>query len=252
MSGAGPDVALFEEIRAVALQDTAVLALWLGGSRAVGRANLHSDHDCGLIVADDAAERFTSRFASAATQGVDLMILTLGQFQDLAEWGSAEAWMRWGFSRAALLVDKTACVRELMAQKGRVPPLQVAGFVGRSADHFTNQIYRALKCRRDGDATAAALEAAEATAPLLDALFAINDGRLRPYYRYLGWELESHPLHVCPWTPVALIDALISLPSAESSALRALFGTAERFFRRSGHGDVLDAWGPTLAWMLES
>jgi hypothetical protein len=32
------------------------------------------------------------------------------------------------------------------------------------------------------------------TAPLLDALFALNGGRLRPYYKYLTWELTTPPV----------------------------------------------------------
>ena len=30
--------------------------------------------------------------------------------------------------------------------------------------------------------------------PFFDAVFALHDGRLRPYYKYLRWELETWPL----------------------------------------------------------
>jgi hypothetical protein len=98
-----------------------------------------------------------------------------------------------------------------------VPPPVIDSFIRAAIDHVINQVFRALKCLRDGDAPAARLEAAEMTAPLLDALFALNGGRLRPYYKYLTWELTTHPLEHCPWGAEELVTKLVEFASRPDS-----------------------------------
>jgi hypothetical protein len=100
--------------------------------------------------------------------------MTLAQFEAAAGWGQPHAWNRYNYAHLAPLVDKTGRIAGLMAEKACVPQSEADGFVRASLDHFTNQVYRALKCLRDGDAIAACLEAAEASGPLLDALFTLH------------------------------------------------------------------------------
>jgi hypothetical protein len=138
-----------------------------------------------------------------------------------------------------------------MAEKARVPEAAAEAFIRASLDHFVNQIYRALKGFRDGDPIAARLEAAEATGPLLDALFALNGRRLKPYYKYLAWELAVHPLALCPWDAGALpamLAALTTDPSGQT--YRELLTGVVELFRTQGFGDVFDAWGDAMDWML--
>jgi hypothetical protein len=91
----------------------------------------------------------------------------------------------------------------------------------------------AAKNRRDGRDDLARLEEIEAAPWFLWTLFALY-GRVRPYNKYLRWELETHPLPA-PWTADYLIDALTARPST-------LFPELERVARAKGFGDVLDAW----------
>ena len=56
-----------------------------------------------------------------------------------------------------------------------------------------NFAYRALKSHRDGRPLEARLDAAESLAWLLHVVFTLA-GRLRPYNKYLPWELREHPL----------------------------------------------------------
>ncbi len=239
----------FEALLDSAKADPDILAFWLDGSRGKGRPGPFSDYDCSLIVVDDRLGHYRERFAGLPP-GIDLTILTLAQFVDLAAWDSDQRWMRYNFAHLAPLVDKTGEIARLMAEKARAPDLEVVAFIDGSLDHFTNQIHRALKCLRDGDPVAARLEGAEAVAPLLDAVFALNGGRLRPYFKYLSWELGGHPLPDCPWSPDQLVAALLSLLDGEPAVYRELFAMAEPWFRKRGHGGVFDAWGPALAWML--
>jgi hypothetical protein len=240
----------FEELVGIARQDPRLLAIWVDGSRGKGRAGPYSDHDATLIVADEAAADFACRFIVAAPAGLDLRVMTLAAFEGYAAWGGPQAWDRYNFAHLTPLLDKTGRIAALMAEKARVPPEALADFIDRSLDHFINQIYRALKAGRDGLAAAARVEAAQGVTPLLDALFALHGGRLRPYAKYLEWEFEAHPLERLPWPPDALVAALLEIVAAAApDTLRVLLRGTEGLARDSGHGAVFDAWGDALCWM---
>jgi hypothetical protein len=61
---------------------------------------------------------------------------------------------------------------------------------------------------------------------------------LRPYNKYLQWELETFPLPA-PWDR--------TLPARAAADPDGLFPEVAALARRRGHGDVLDSWGADLA-----
>jgi hypothetical protein len=234
----------------VAREDSRILAVWLDGSRGKGLAGPLSDYDVSVIVAEGADAAFVASLRGGAPPGLDLRVMSLPAFEGYAAWDGPQAWDRYNFAHLAPLVDKTGRIATLMAEKARVPADALAGFIDCTLDHFVNQTYRSLKAWRDGDAIAARLEAAQGVTPLLDALFALHGGRLRPYAKYLAWELATHPLERLPWPPDVLLDALLELLSAAPpDTQRLLLAGVETLARESGHGAVLDAWGDALAWM---
>ena len=79
-------------------------------------------------------------------------------------------------------------------------------------DGWVNFAYRALKNDRDGRPLEARLDAAESVPWLLDVVFAIA-GRVRPYNKYLPWELRTHPLDGWP------ADDLLALVRAHRSTV---------------------------------
>ena len=78
-------------------------------------------------------------------------------------------------------------------------------------DGWINFAYRALKDDRDGRPLEARLDAAESVPWLLDVVFAMA-GRVRPYNKYLPWELRTHPVDGWP------ADELLGWSSARSTA----------------------------------
>ncbi|MFG2043855.1 hypothetical protein [Dactylosporangium sp. NPDC048998] len=72
---------------------------------------------------------------------------------------------------------------------------------------------------------------------LLETVFALH-GRLRPYNKYLQWELDNFPL------PDSWNTALA--PARVVARSLALFPAVEALVRRHGHADVLDAWGSDI------
>jgi len=239
----------FDSLLALARSDPNVLAFWLDGSRGKGLATAHSDYDCTMIVRAEALRNYRTRFVGKRND-LDCRVMSLEQFRAHAAWDTAERYDRYNFAHLKAVIDKTGDAQRLINEKGRVPADRATAFIDASLDHAINQIYRARKCLRDGDASAARLEAAEAIGPILDALFALNDARLRPYYKYLALELARHPPAKLPWAAAEVPGRIgLLLDAASASTLRQMLIDLESFCRANGHGAVFDGWGDALAWM---
>jgi hypothetical protein len=239
----------YDRLLQAARSDPRILAFWLDGSRGKGFATEHSDYDCTMVVSDEAAEAYRVEYTSRGGE-IDCRVMTLDEFRAYAGWDTAQRYDRYNFAHLRAIVDKTGEVQGLIDEKGRVPPEIAVSFIDSSLDHTINQIYRAMKCLRDGNGAAARLEAVEVVAPMLDALFALNEGRLRPYYKYLQWELTERPLAQLPWRAYEVPQRLTSLlDPASRSVLRETLLGLETLFRKNRHGDVFNAWGDALDWM---
>ena len=247
----------YEALRKRSEDDPAILALWLGGSRGMGRATEHSDWDIWIVAADDAVERLRAEFGMAGLAqmawrpGVDLILTTMGELERLDVTASNTNGRSHMFAHLNALVDKTGEAQRLIDAKARIPAAELAGVIHAALDHALNQAYRALKCLRDGDTAASRLEAAEAVKPLLDAVFALHGGRLRPYYKYLAWELETFPLQRLPLDGPALLDRLAAILGENAAlALRELTATTLPAFREAGYSSAIEGWGETMDWIL--
>jgi hypothetical protein len=247
----------YEALLRRAKHDPAILSFWLGGSRGMGRPTEFSDYDVGIIVAEDAYAPFCRElgfegpFQADWRPGVDLAVRTLRMFEAFAAWGTDEACYRYAFAHLKALVDKTGRAQALIDAKARVPADAIAGFIHASLDHALNQAYRGLKCLRDGDPAASRLEAVEGINPFLDALFALHGGRLRPYFKYLSWELEAFGLDQLPFDGSALLERLMAvLGPGGAAALSGLLAAVQDPFRAAGHGGAFDGWGEKLTWIL--
>jgi hypothetical protein len=75
----------------------------------------------------------------------------------------------------------------------------------------------------------------------LETIFALHD-RIRPYNRYLTWELERHPLSKQWATDNSWLPLVRAVPTGDAEASAALFAVMERGARAAGLGDVIDAW----------
>lgn len=241
----------FEELLAKARKDSNILALWLGGSRGKGLVTADSDYDCWIIVKDEVLEEYRERLEKLNSHGFDLSVSTLDEFTNYAGWNSPTMWDRYSFAHIKALVDKLGIVQEMIDAKATIPDCELRPFVRRSLDHYINQVYRSLKCHRDGNTVGSRLDAAESINPLLDAIFALN-GRLRPYHKYLEWELKNYPLQKPGMPSDELVRSVLEIiTTGDSSIQRELLTVVEKLFRDNGYGDVFDAWGEDLLWMRQ-
>jgi predicted nucleotidyltransferase len=222
-------VSAFDDLMRRVAGDPAVIGVILTGSVARDMATEHSDHDVIVVVPeyDDAHSRTTRH-----SKELDEIIYDLADLADTTdpEW----QWARWQFRGARLLLDRSdGRIAPLIAKQATPTAEEAEATARRVLDGYINQAYRAAKSRGDGRLVQAQLDTMECVPWLLETLFALH-GRLRPYNKYLRWELETYPLGA-PWDAATLPERIVADPVE-------LFGDIERLARERGYGDDVDTW----------
>ena len=90
------------------------------------------------------------------------------------------------------------------------------------------------------------LDAAESVSHVLDALFALHV-RVRPYNKFLRWELERVPLGAEWQSLPERLDEIRA--SGDPGAQRTLFRDVEALARARGQGATIDGWEPDLEFL---
>jgi Nucleotidyltransferase domain len=211
-----------------ASQDENVIGVVVHGSR--GRdLHVHEGSDWDVIVV---VRELVGRYDSE--RGRELEALEVTSLADLPRWMlPAVTW-------TTPALDKTGAVATQLAEVTKVDPATAA----EPLDGYVNSYYRSAKNVRAGLDLAALLDAQESIPHYLDFVFAVH-GRVRPYNKWLEWELHEHALPV----PVDL-DRLERIARAgEISEQQALFRETEALARARGHGATIDGWEPDAAWL---
>lgn len=234
----------FEELVREAESDPDVVGVVLGGSRGKGAlVTERSDYDVYVIVANDAAyERWAGRHQFRHGDPVEVILTTVERFREHGAPGSPSAWNAYTFAHVEPVLDRGG-IAELVAAKGRVDPATAC----EPLDDYVNMYYRSTKNARDGRPLEARLDAAESIPYFLEFLFAAF-GRVRPYNKWLRWELERHPLEP-PWTAADLLPRLERILDGDLGEQPRLFRDAERLARERRLGDVVDGWEPDVPWL---
>lgn len=236
------------ELLDYAHEDAGVLGVFVIGSQArEGVADESSDYDVGVVVRDDALAAFDLKWPYRRGEPVEVMSSTLDGLRAHAELGTPSEWARYQYAHAKVLIDKTGEVGAVLAEKARVPNDLARPTAAAAIDAFVNSTYRSLRNRGRGLERAAKLDASESIPHLLTAVFAL-EGRVRPWNKYLEWELREHPLDEPEWAFDSFLDRLDSLMTS-SGEQHAMFRDVERVARKRGFGEVIDSWEPDVAWL---
>jgi hypothetical protein len=149
-------------------------------------------------------------------------------------------WARPALLSVDLLLDKTG---EVAAALRTATTVDLAT-AGEPLDGYINMYYRSAKNARVGLAFASLLDAQESIPWYLQFVFNVH-GRVRPYNKWLEWELREHPL------PVGVDLALLRLiaTTGDMQAQQKLFRWTEPLAREAGLGAVVDGWEPDLEWL---
>lgn len=219
-----------DELMERAAADPDVRGVILTGSHARGMATAQSDYDVIVVVdAPTDAWRETTR-----TAAIDEIIYTVAELAD-----TSPTWQRYAFRGAQVLLDRIdGGIADLARSQATPTEREATTWAAEYLDTYINQAYRALKSRRDGRTVEARLDEMETAGWFLATLFPLY-GRLRPYNKYLRWELATYPLGT-PWDAETLPDRVAADPVG-------LFADIEVVARDRGHGAIVDAWGDELA-----
>jgi predicted nucleotidyltransferase len=240
----------YAELRALAKRDPDVIGLFLGGSRGKGIATENSDYDVYLIVRRNVGE-YRRTFPLRHGDDPEIIVFSLAELRRHAAIGSESEWNRYNFAHVTVEFDKTGGeIQELVDEKGSLPAEAARTIAAEALDGYINQCYRSAKNVRDGNELAGRLDAAESVPWFLTALFALHE-RVRPFNKYLRWELEQHPLPGDEWSAARLLPMLEAVVAGDLGAQRSLFRALEKLARERGHGEVIDGWGDDIAWLRD-
>lgn len=224
-----------EELVGAARGDDNVLGLVIGGSRGQGAyVTDASDWDVYVVVREPPANW---RFERGGH--IEAVLLTLEGLRQTPDWN------RYTFAHVQPLLDKTGGeIAEIVAELGRRDPATAS----EPLDAYLNSYYRSLKNAVLDLGLESRLDAAESVPWWLDFLFAAHS-RVRPYNKWLRWELHTHPLGE-PWSEEGLLPRLDRIvATGDVDEQRALFNATEPFARQQGFGDVIDGWEPDVAFL---
>jgi predicted nucleotidyltransferase len=219
----------FDELLAEARDDDNVVGIVVFGSRGKGAfVTEASDWDAFVVVNEHRGER-------PFVHGAELEVVEV----TLDDLRSQPAWNRYSLTWLEPQLDKTGEVAVALREAVRVDPQSAA----EPLDAYVNMLYRSLKNARLGLELAALLDAQESIPWFLEFVFAVH-GRLRPYNKWLAWELEEHPL---TWNDLPRLERIARTGNLDEQ--HALFRDAEALAREHGHGRVIDGWEPDVAWL---
>ena len=240
----------YEELVEVARADDAVVGLVLTGSRGRGYAvTEEADWDVRLVVRDAAAGDCRQRYATPHGSRVEVVVLSLSEFEEAGAIGSPSEWDRYSYVDAEVAVDDPdGTVARLVREKSALPPDAARALAAERLDDYVNCLYRAAKNERSSLVQEGRLDAAESIAALLDFLFAV-EGRVRPFNKFLRYELERRPLEDPAFAADLLFERLAAIRAGDPDEQRRMFRDVERLARRHGLGDVIDGWEPDVAWL---
>ena len=227
-----------------------LLGVVLSGSAGRDLATGRSDLDVVVVLTDEAAaERSTDR-----SPDVDEIVDPWSELVTVSPFGTEGWWYRWSYAWAPVLLDRTGgALADAVRRQATLDPDEADAVL---VDHdrldgWINVAYRALKSDRDGRALEARLDAAESVPWLLDVVFAIA-GRVRPYNKYLPWELRTHPL--AGWPAEELLALVQRSLDGDPGAIRETFpqvrAACAAYDAGRGHTrttDLFEGWGDELA-----
>lgn len=218
-----------------------MLGAVLDGSRGVPEfVTPASDYDV-YIVLREASDRYPFTYGAR----IEMIARTLNEFRMEGMPGSGSEWNRPTFQHVRVEIDKLdGEIQRLVDEKARLGAEEARTLAADALDDYINTLYRSLRNGEAGRALAARLDGVETIRPLLVLLFAI-DGRVRPFNKWLEYEVQQQPLSF----PDVLdrVAALAADPSAE--AQRRVFGEVERLARERGMADLVDLWEPHVEWL---
>jgi hypothetical protein len=227
-----------------------LVGLVLTGSAGRGLATERSDVDLFVVLST-----VPDGYVTSKSPAIDEVPMALPELDEVPVFGTDYWWYRWSFAWAPMLLDRTGgALPDAVRRQALVSPEEADSILIEHdrLDGWLNYAYRALKSDRDGRDLERRLDATESVPWLLDTVFSLA-GRVRPYHKYLPWELREHPIE--GWPAEVLLPLLTRTLDGDPSAIRETFALVraqcEAFDAARGHSrtvDMIEGWGVELSY----
>lgn len=222
----------------------AVIGVALTGSQArEGMATEHSDAD--LIVFTE--DSFTGTLPNPAGFDIAVYRQTAAATPRLPAEDFDEWYNRSAFLHAVTLFERVpGNVANWIAAQSTFTAsdaLQVAAY---HLDGYLNLAIRALKSLRDGRQFSARLDSSEALGWALTTAFAL-ERRVRPFNKYLEWELQRYPLTSPQLQAGTLLPIIDAVAQGDVARQRDLFPLLAPVAEEHNLTEILNGWGDDLA-----
>jgi predicted nucleotidyltransferase len=230
-----------------AREDPAVVGVIVFGSRGADAFVVDdSDVDAMVIVAGTIAE--AKRWTTEHGSEVEVWAMTLDEFRVHGLPGTATAWNRPTFLRVRIDLDRLdGEIGRIVERLSRLSADEAAALADTALDDYINSLYRSLRNFEGGRLLEGGLDGVEAIGPLLTSAFAL-EGRVRPFNKWLPFELATEPLVQPDLVDLlGLVERILDDPTAERQ--RRTFRAVERAARAAGHGAIVDSWEPDVEWL---
>lgn len=244
---------IFKQIQKESEKDPNILGLFLVGSRGKRFHQEYSDYDFNVIVKEEVLLDYRKKFEKYdEIKGFDCGVKTLAELIEYAEMGTEYEWDRYSFAHVQAEFDKTnGKLQEIIDEKGKIPDKHLKDYLAGYLDGYINSVYRSLKSLRDNNLVGYRLEAADSVSLFLTCAFAFHNSRLKPYYKYLVYELEKYPLNKFPWSSKELIVMIHKiLETGDYNIQQTLLKEMEKLARKEGLGHVFDSWDGNEKWTM--
>jgi len=235
---------IYQKILQEAKNDPEVIGFILSAGRGKGFVTENSDYDILIIVPDDKRDEYKEKYEKKyySTEEIDIGVFSLSEFKTYAAWGSENAYHRYNFTYLKAQIDRNGEIQKLIDGKGIIPVDRVREFVSGEFGKYINSYYRAIKNHRDGNMLASRLDGTESMFALIAILFGL-EGRLRPYNKYLEWDLENHPLKLLPWSPQIFLENIKGVfATGDIEIQKDAFKSVCELCKIQGYNKVIDDW----------
>lgn len=209
----------YQQLVAVAKEDSGVIAFVLAGGRGKGITTEHSDYDIFIITENAIVDLAKVKYQPYSGQSFDITIMGRRDFSLYGVWGSDTMWGRYNFAHVKPVFDKTGELHKWLEAQELIPLAIFNEAYKEALDSYLNCTHRSLKNFRDHRGTAAHLAACDAVPQLLTFLFA-SEGRVRPYNEYIEWELTTHPLANLAMSPTDFSKKITTILSDGNEAMQ--------------------------------
>lgn len=235
---------IYQKLLKEAESDSNIIGFVLSAGRGRGFVTENSDYDIAIVVPDEMKAEYVEKYEKKyySTEVIDIGVYSLTDYKNYAKWGEPDSPHRYNFAYLKAQIDRTGEIQKIINEKGIIPPDKIKEFVSGELDSYINYYYRAVKNYRDGSATACYFDGVESMFSLLAILFGV-EGRLRPYNKYLEWDLKNHPLKFLPWPAddfVVKVKKIMTTGDIEIQ--KEIFKKVCELFRAQGYGEVIDGW----------